>query len=214
MPILKNGRVVGGIATGGGIGPFTEIPGVDADRLMVDGKQANAEDLVICTALGVPYQSQHGDRALRENWPRSGSPADPLPLGLEEAGGYVDRAVEAANAAGTPIGVAVVDELGRIIQNHRMDESPLVSAAMAEAKAMSALKFRRPTATLAEEFRGNSPRMRAIEKMAGFTILALGGGVPIERDGRVVGAIGISGSGARTGSGGQDHDVALKALGQ
>ena len=81
---------------------------------------------------------------------------------------------------------------------------------------MSALKFRRPTSALAEEFRGNSARMRAIEKIAGFTILALGGGMPILKGGRQVGAIGVSGSGAHaTGDGASrvfDDDIASAAL--
>jgi uncharacterized protein GlcG (DUF336 family) len=41
--------------------------------------------------------------------------------------------------------------------------------------------------------------MRAIEKLANFTILAMGGGLPILKDGRLVGAIGVSGSGAAPG---------------
>ena len=119
----------------------------------------------------------------------------PLPLGLIEARRYADRAIAEANQVGSPVGVAIVDELGRLIQVDRMDASPLVSCDMAEAKAMTALKFRRPTTTLTEEFRGNSARLRAIENLVGFTLLAMGGGVPIEKDGRLVGAIGVSGSG-------------------
>src|SRR5581483_10658326 len=66
MPIIKGGRVVGGIATGGGVGPYTEVPGIDPSLLRVKALvrehdmyerevvreevvQANAEDLVICT---------------------------------------------------------------------------------------------------------------------------------------------------------------------
>jgi glc operon protein GlcG len=202
VPIFKEGRVVGGIATGGGIGPFTEIPGVDQEQLMVDGVLANAEDLVICTALGIPYQSQHGDHPLREAYSRSGSPSDPVPLSLGEAKRYTERVVEEAEARGVGVGVAVVDEMGRLIQLDRMDESPLISAEMAEAKAMTALKFRRATSTLTEEFRSHSARIEAIEKIAGFTILAMGGGLPIMKDGRLVGALGVSGSG---GSGGRER---------
>ena len=214
VPIFKEGRPVGGIATGGGIGPFTEIPGVDPAQLMVGDVQANAEDLVICTALGIPYQSQHGDRALRETWSRSGSPTEPVPLGLAEAKRYADRAMEQAAALGLPIGVAVIDEMGRLIQMDRVDESALVSAEMAEAKAMTALKFRRPSGALTEEFRGGSPRLQAIEKLAGFTILAMGGGLPIVKGGRLVGAIGVSGSGAgREGPDRvRDEDIASAAL--
>ncbi len=199
MPIFKDSRIVGGIATGGGIGPFTAIPDVEPTKLMVDGVQANAEDLVICTALGLPYASQHGDRALKETRPRSGSTTEPVPLGLDEARRYADRAIEQAEALGVAVGIAVVDEMGRPIQVDRMDESALISAEMAEAKAMTALKFRRPSSTLTEEFRSNSARMRAIEKLANFTILAMGGGLPILKDGRLVGAIGVSGSGAAPG---------------
>lgn len=196
MPVMNQGRVVGGIATGGGIAPYTEIPGVDPAKLMVDGVQANAEDLVICTALGIPYGSQHGDRPLRDTRSPAGSPTGSVPLGLTEAKHYADRAIEHAAKIAAPIGVAVVDEMGRLIQMDRMDESALVSADLAEAKAMTALKFRRPTSTLTEEFTGHSARLQAIEKIVGFTILAMGGGLPIFKEGRLVGAIGVSGSGA------------------
>jgi uncharacterized protein GlcG (DUF336 family) len=199
MPIFKGGRVVGGISTGGGIGPFTDIPDVDPADLRVDGVQANAEDLVICTALGVPYKSQHGDRPLSDTRPRSGSITEPVPLGLVEANRYAARAIERAESLGVAIGLAVVDEMGRLIQLDRMDESALISGEMAEAKAMTALKFRRPTSTLTDEFRGNSARLRAVEQLAGFTILAMGGGIPILKEGRLVGAIGVSGSGAAAG---------------
>src|SRR6266568_852774 len=107
----------------------------------------------------------------------------PLPLGLAAARRYSDRAIEEAGRAACPIGVAVVDELGRLVCVERMDGSSLGSCEMAEAKAMTACKFRRPTADLKQEFIEHSARMAAIEKMLGFTILAMGGGIPISRDG-------------------------------
>ena len=55
MPIVRDGEVVGGISTG----PAVELP-VDDAVLMVDGKRANAEDLIIAYALGLPYVDQHG----------------------------------------------------------------------------------------------------------------------------------------------------------
>jgi uncharacterized protein GlcG (DUF336 family) len=213
MPIVKNGRCVGGIATGGGIGPFTEIAGVDPTLLRIDGKPANAEDLVISTALGVPYVNQHGDRALRA--PGDGSrPSTPLAFGLADALTVADLVIAKAKERDVSVGVAVLDELGRMIQNDRMDGAPLVSCEMAEAKAMTAAKFQRATSSLTEEFRSHSARMEAIEKIAGFTILAMGGGVPIMRDGRMVGALGVSGSGAfrDSGMGSADEVLALAAL--
>src|SRR5581483_9415813 len=61
LPIRKNGRVVGALSTGGGVGPWTEVPGVDLSEL----KGANVEDYVISYvisyALQVPYVNQHPD---------------------------------------------------------------------------------------------------------------------------------------------------------
>jgi uncharacterized protein GlcG (DUF336 family) len=59
MPIVKDGRVVGGISTGPGIRPWTQVPGLDAAKLTVNGELANVEDLIIAYALDVPYQNQH-----------------------------------------------------------------------------------------------------------------------------------------------------------
>jgi uncharacterized protein GlcG (DUF336 family) len=209
MPVLKNGRVVAGIAAGG-IGPYTSVPGLDPAKLMVDGTQANAEDLIICTALGIPYATQHGDRGTTDNRPAE-APTTPLPLTLDEAIRYADRAMAVALERGLHVGVAIVDEMGRLVQNDRIDGAALVSCEMAEAKALSAVKFQRPTSALTDEFRSKSARLRAIERLGHFTILAMGGGVPIFKDGVLVGAIGVSGSGAQ-GAAGSDEPIALAAI--
>ena len=45
--------VVGGFsASGATIGPFVDIPGIDRSMLIVDGKPANSEDLIVLWALG------------------------------------------------------------------------------------------------------------------------------------------------------------------
>lgn len=65
MPIMKNGKVVGGISTGPGIGPRRRIEGVDPAKLMVNGEPANAEDLIVAYALQIPYTDQHPDMELK-----------------------------------------------------------------------------------------------------------------------------------------------------
>jgi uncharacterized protein GlcG (DUF336 family) len=55
MPIVRDGWIVGGIATG----PAVELP-VDDAKVTIDGKRANTEDLIIAYALGIPYEDQHG----------------------------------------------------------------------------------------------------------------------------------------------------------
>ncbi len=59
MPIRRDGRVVGGMSTGPGIRPLTQVPGVDPHALLVNGEMANVEDFIIAYALDVPYVNQH-----------------------------------------------------------------------------------------------------------------------------------------------------------
>ncbi len=126
-------------------------------------------------------------------------PADgPPPLSLADARRYVHGALAEATRLGSAVGIAVVDELGRVIQVLRMDGSAIGSSEMAEAKAMTALKFRRPTATLTEEFLDHSARLEAIEKLLDITFLAMAGGSPIFKLVQLVGALGVSGSGSQT----------------
>ena len=193
LPIRKNGRVVGGIATAGGVGPWTEIPGVDPNALMVDGVAANVEDLVIAYALQVPYRNQHEEgRSLPGQ--ATTERIDELPHTLEVARRYADRAIEAAETRGIRIGVAVVDEAGQLMQMDRMDGAAPMAPDLAEAKALTALNFQRPSIEVSKTIALD--RLGEIRQIAHFNVLAGAGGVPIMRDGYVVGALGVHGGGA------------------
>ena len=63
MPIRDDdGAVVAGIAASGAtVGPFVAYEGADPRKLIVDGKPANCEDLLVHYALRIPYVGQHGD---------------------------------------------------------------------------------------------------------------------------------------------------------
>ncbi len=127
MPIFDEhdpGRpVVGGFsASGATIGPFVDIPGVERDMLVVDGRPANSEDLVVHWAMGLPYQGQHGDDAKRwieafgqlPSGPGLGY-SDPPPARLPErewALALADRAIAEARARRVRVAVAVVDVRG------------------------------------------------------------------------------------------------------
>lgn len=192
MPIRKNGRVVGGISTGGGLGPWTEIPGIDPSLLTADGKPANAEDLIISYALNIPYANQHEEgRSL--TGPRWDERIDDLPHCLPAARAYADRVLQAAEKRGAHAAVAVVDELGQLMQLDRADGGPLHGAELAEAKAMTALGFQRSTLDLARNF--SPERFAEIKTLVHYKAFAGAGGVPIVEEGRVVGAIGVHGGG-------------------
>jgi len=87
---------------------------------------------------------------------------------------------------------AVVDSGDQLVAFARMDGADLVSVGLARDKAFSALLNRMPTRDLAplvqpgEEFYG-------YDSLAGGRMVVFAGGMPLERGGVLVGAIGVSG---------------------
>ncbi len=132
------------------------------------------------------------------------SPAPPYgaPIGLEAAQALVDRAVEAGRARGFRLAVAVVEPSGELVAFGRMDDVQYGSIDVAQAKARSAARFRAATSALEERLAGGRMALLAIDG-----IVPVAGGVPIVVDGRVVGAIGVSGA-----SSAQDDEVARAAI--
>jgi glc operon protein GlcG len=107
---------------------------------------------------------------------------------------YADRALAAAEQRGVRAAVAVIDELGQLMQLDRMDGASPQAPDLAEAKAQTALNFQRPTVELQKTL--SPDRLAEIKQIAHYQILVGAGGVPIVRDGYVVGAIGVHGGGA------------------
>jgi glc operon protein GlcG len=130
-----------------------------------------------------------------------------VPLSLADARILADQAIARARSARLRIAVAVLDELGALVQLDRMDGAAPMQCDLAEAKARTALNFQQPTADLAREFDAHPERRVLYEKLARFTPLPLPGGRPILRHGAVAGAIGVSGSDDK------DDEIARAALG-
>jgi uncharacterized protein GlcG (DUF336 family) len=84
--------------------------------------------------------------------------------------------------------IAIVDEGGHLIYLERRDETQFGSIEVAIEKARTSARFKRPTKTLDDALTGG--RM-AILALPGA--LPLEGGMPIALDGKVLGAIGVSG---------------------
>lgn len=109
---------------------------------------------------------------------------------LSETGARIaiDAAVAEARANGWAFGIAVVDSFAELIAFHRMDGANIVTIETAMTKAKSAARMGMP-----------SDRLRAMLDAGTLSVLTipgvvpLGGGVPIVRDGAMVGAIGVSG---------------------
>jgi len=124
------------------------------------------------------------------------------PVGLASAQALIDRAVEAAAARGFRLAIAVVEPSGALVAFGRMDDVQYGSIAVSQRKAETAARFRTATAGLEERVAGGRTVILALHEM-----LPVAGGVPIVVDGRVVGAIGVSGA-----SSAQDDEIARAAL--
>jgi glc operon protein GlcG len=104
---------------------------------------------------------------------------------------------EAKNRKATVV-IAVIDDGGHVILLERLDDTQVASVEVAIGKARTAAIFRRPSREFEEQIR--SGRVAALA-LPGATPLQ--GGVPILVDGKVIGAIGVSGNTPQ-----EDEDIA------
>jgi uncharacterized protein GlcG (DUF336 family) len=86
--------------------------------------------------------------------------------------------------------IAIIDSGGHIVMLHRRDDTQLSSIEIAQGKAKTALMFKRPTKVLDDAISGGGAGLRFL---ALKDIVPLEGGMPIVNDGKVIGAIGVSG---------------------
>ena len=109
-------------------------------------------------------------------------------LSLAAARKIVAAAEAEANARGVGVVIAVVDSSGTIIDLTRMDTAQVASVNVGIGKAKTAAIYRRPSRDFEEQIK--SGRIAALA-LADATPLQ--GGVPVLVDGKVVGAVGVSG---------------------
>lgn len=116
-----------------------------------------------------------------------------MKLGLKEAQKMIARAEEKAEEIGVQMVITIVDDGGNLIATHRMDDAWLASVGIAENKAWTAVALKTKTADLAEATTPNS-ELYGLNTTNHGRIVVFGGGIPLESDGHIVGAIGVSGS--------------------
>jgi len=95
--------------------------------------------------------------------------------------------------------IVVVDDTGNVIQPTRMDTAQVASVNVGIGKARTAAIYRRPTREFEEQIRNGR-----IAALALVDATPLQGGVPVVLDGRVVGAVGVSGDTPQV-----DEDIAI-----
>ena len=122
----------------------------------------------------------------------------------EQARKALAAAIADARKQNLPMAVAVVDTAGQLVAFERMDGTQYGSVGVAQDKAASAAMYRRPTKVFQDAVAGGGAGLRVLT-LRGAN--AVEGGVPIVVDGKIVGAIGVSG-----GSAEQDGVVAKAGL--
>src|ERR1700734_1152590 len=121
---------------------------------------------------------------------------------LEEARRIISAAEKKAREIGQPMNIAVADEGGNIVSHIRMDGAWIGSIDISQKKAYTSRAFDISTKDLAAHSQAGG-QFFGIHASNDGKIMIFAGGIPLKKDGKVVGAIGVSG-----GSGGQDHAVA------
>jgi uncharacterized protein GlcG (DUF336 family) len=121
---------------------------------------------------------------------------------LNDARRVIAAAERKAGEIGQPMNIAVVDEGGNLVSHVRMDGAWIGSVDISINKAFTSRAFDITTKDLATHSQSGG-QFFGIHVSNHGRIMIFAGGIPLKRDGTVVGAVGVSG-----GSGEQDHAVA------
>lgn len=124
-------------------------------------------------------------------------------IGLDEAKALTEKIEKEAERRGKKAVIAICNEQGNPVSVHVMDGAYLVSFDVAVKKAYTAVALKMPTIKLAELVKPGA----TFYGLSGDKIITIGGGVPLERDGKVIGGLGVSG-----GTGEEDNSLCEYAL--
>lgn len=129
-------------------------------------------------------------------------PIEQQNVSLEDARRVIAAGEARANDIEQPQNIAVADAGGNLVAHARMDGAWLGSADIAINKAFTARMFDITTAALAEDAQSGG-QFFGIQNSNHGRVMTFTGGIPLEHDGHICGAVGVSG-----GNGEQDQTVA------
>jgi glc operon protein GlcG len=152
--------------------------------------------LTILGATGVSAQTAQPAACAQQPAP---PPAPPFgsPITIEQAQKAAEAAMAKAQEIGVPNAVAVVEPTGDLVYFAKINGAPYSAIQLAQQKAVAAARYRRPTKAFYDGLEAGHQFFLTFPGVAGAP-----GGVPIVIDGKLVGAIGVSG-----GNGDQDAQV-------
>jgi glc operon protein GlcG len=148
-------------------------------------------------ALGVALAACVGTAAAQDRRPGYGPSINTATAKKIAAGVIAECAKNQWN-----VSVAVVDTHGGLLYYERMEDTQYASNDIAIAKAKAAATYRRPTRAFADVINKGGPATATLPGVVGSP-----GGNPVFVDGRIVGAVGVSGV-----TGDQDEQCALAGI--
>lgn len=134
--------------------------------------------------------------------PASAQSIDRKAIGLADAKKMAAAAEAEARRNNWTMVIAICDEGGNLIYLEKIDDTQIGSIEIAQGKAGTAARMKRPTKALEDAIAGGRT---AVLGLPGITPVE--GGIPVIVDGKVIGAIGVSG-----GTSPQDAQVAQAGL--
>src|SRR5579862_8422525 len=126
-------------------------------------------------------------------------------IDYSEAKQIIDVIVQKALQMKKPAVVAVADSHGELLALARMDGAPLSSIRVAANKAWTAARERKPTKDIGDKVR-HPEKGFDIAYYGDDRFVGWGGGLPVSKNGHIVGGIGVSGLSSA-------EDIALATVG-
>jgi glc operon protein GlcG len=122
------------------------------------------------------------------SWLAGAEPISRKTMGLALARELTMAAEAEARKNNWNVVIVVTDETGHLVTLARMDDTQYGSIAVAQKKARTAAKFRRSTRVFNDRALKGDPAVLSVPD-----VIAIPGGLPLLVDGKVIGAIGVSG---------------------
>ena len=132
-----------------------------------------------------------GAAALAQQVESSSLPPYGPPIALDQAKRAMAAAELEAAKNSWMVAITILDSGGNMVMFHKIDNAQLSAVTVSEGKARTALQFKRPSKDLDDAIArgGAGNRLLALKD-----ITPLEGGLPIVVDGKIIGAIGVSGA--------------------
>ncbi len=150
--------------------------------------------LALACALAA-FAMAAGSALAQQPAPQQQPSAATLPYGPPITLDQAKRAMAAAELEAAKnswqVAITILDSGGNLVMFHKIDNTQLASIGASEGKARTALEFKRPSKALDDAIAAGGAGLRLL---AVKDITPLEGGIPVVVDGKIIGAVGVSGA--------------------